>query len=107
MIRPMTTIMSIGLAGMRAAETRAEIRAHNIVQASVHDARQFTPVQTTQAAMPVVRAQSLPRDATGQPFQNLAEDIVDLKIAMHSYRASAAIVRTGSEMSKTLMDALI
>jgi flagellar basal body rod protein FlgC len=102
----MSTIMSIGVGGLSAAETRVEIRAINIVNAPARDARHFTPVQTTRAAIPVVRAQPTIYQAPSGPFVDLAEDIVDMRAALHAYRASAAIVRTGSEMQQTLLDAL-
>jgi hypothetical protein len=107
MIPGMSTVMSIGLAGMKAAETRAEIRAVNIVQAPIRDARTFTPVQTTKAAAPSVRPQPTVNQPPRGPFANLAEDIVELRIAAHAYRASALVVRTGSEMQKTLVDTSI
>lgn len=89
---------------MKAAETRAEIRAVNIVQAPVRDARQFTPVQTTKAASPVVRAQPFIDGPPKGPFATLAEDIVDMRLAAHAYRASASVVKTGLEMERTLLD---
>jgi flagellar basal body rod protein FlgC len=106
MIPVMSTVMSIGLSGMKAAETRAEIRAVNIVQAPVHDARMFTPVQTTKAATPIVRAQPLVNQSPRGPFANLADDIVDLRMAAHAYRASAKVVQTGADMQKTLLDTI-
>ena len=106
MISGMSTVISIGLSGLKAAEARAEIRALNIVQAPVRDAKLFTPVQTTQAASPVVRAQPLVNQSWRGPFSNLAEDIVDLRLASHAYRASAAVVRAGADMERTLLDTL-
>ena len=102
----MSTVISTGVAGMRAAEMRAEIRAVNIVQAPVRDAKQFVPVQTSRATSPVVRAQPLIDQPPRGAFSTLAEDIVDLKMATHAYRASAAVVRTGAEMERTLLDTL-
>jgi flagellar hook-associated protein FlgK len=106
MIALMTSIMNIGVGGMQAAEARIAIRAHNIVQAPVAEARTFTPVQTTRAAVPVVKAQPQQPGLPPDQFTNLAEDIVDMNAAAHAYRASAAIVRTGDQMAKTLLDAL-
>lgn len=89
---------------MKAAEARAEIRAVNIVQAPVQDARHFTPVQTTRAAVPAVRAQPSGDRSPRGPFADLAEDIVDLRVAASAYRACAAAVKTGLEMERTLID---
>ena len=100
----MNATISTGLTGMKAAETRAELRAVNIVQAPIRDARQFTSVQTAKAACPAIRVQSDFSLAPGGPFPDLAEDIVDLKSAAHAYRASAAVVRAGLEMERTLLD---
>lgn len=106
MIRPMNTVTNIGLAGMKAAEMRVAIRATNIVQAPVAEAQAFMPVQTTRALVPTVKAQPIPRAADGSKPDTLAEDLVDLQIAQQAYRASAAVVRTGADMSRTLLDAL-
>lgn len=104
MIAPMNTSISSGLAGMKAAETRAEMRAVSIVQAPVRDARQFTQVQTVKAASPAIRIQAHMSGTPRGPFANLADDIVDLKAAALAYRASAAVVRAGVEMERTLLD---
>jgi flagellar hook-associated protein FlgK len=106
MIPVMNSIMNIGVQGMKAAETRVAIRAVNIVNAATPNYQPFVPVQTTQALAPVVRAERLSIGPGRAPFETLAEDIVDMRLASNAYRASAAIVRTADQMSRTLLDAL-
>jgi flagellar hook-associated protein FlgK len=100
----MTTVANIGIAGMRAAEMRATVRAQNIVNWHSEGYHPLVPVQTTQGAAPVVRV-SRPAELTGDfPYVDLAAEIVDLQLAKHAYKASAKVVKTADEMSKTLLD---
>ena len=41
-----------------------------------------------------------------QDRNRLAAEIVDMQLAKHAYKASANVLRTADEMSKTLLDAL-
>lgn len=97
----------IGVAGMRAAEARAQARALNIVNANSEDYRPLKPEQTTdedgRPQVTVTRSSDLSGDV---PFVKVEEEIVDMRIAAHAYRASAAVVRTADQMSKTLLDTL-
>jgi len=44
-------------------------------------------------------------EAAAQDKQD-AEEIVDMQMAKRAYQASAAVIRTADDMSKTLIDAL-
>jgi flagellar hook protein FlgE len=96
---------SIGVAGMRAAETRVQARALNIVNAQTEDYRPLKPEQTTdETGRPVVSVTRTAELSNDVPFVEVEEEIVDMRIAAHAYRASAAVVRTADQMSKTLLD---
>lgn len=100
----MSNAMNIGIAGLRAAETRVHVRAQNIVNWQSEDYRPLVPVQTSEAAGPVVRV-SRPAELTGDyPFVDIEAEIVDMQIAKRAYQASAKVIRTADEMSKTLLD---
>ena len=61
--------------------------------------------QTTAAAgEPVVKI-SRAQLSGDFPIVDLADEIVDLQMAKRAYQASAEVIRTADEMSKTLLDA--
>jgi len=101
----MTSAINSGLAGLRAAETRVAIRAQNIVNWQSANYRPLVPVQTTaEGGGPIVRV-TRPLELSGDfPFVDIAGELVDMQLAKHAYRASAVVVRTAEEMSKTLLD---
>ena len=95
-----------GIAGMRAADMRVLARAQNIVNWQSKGYRAAIPEQTTGANdEPVVKITRA--ELTGDfPPVDLASEIVDMKMAQRAYEASAAVVRTADQMSKTLLDAI-
>lgn len=102
----MTSVVNIGVAGMRAAEARVNVRAQNIVNWQSEGYIPVVPVQTSQAPGPVVKV-ARPAELGGDlPIVDIASEIVDMQQAQHAYRASAKVVRTGDEMLRTLLDTL-
>jgi flagellar hook-associated protein FlgK len=100
----MSNAMNIGLAGLRAAETRVHVHAQNIVNWQSEDYGPLVARQTSEATGPVVRV-SRPAELTGDfPFVDIAAEIVDMQMAQRAYEASARVVRTADEMVKTLMN---
>ena len=102
----MVSAYAYGIAGLRAADMRVMARAQNIVNWQSENYRPIVPQQTTGPNdEPVVRITRA--ELSGDfPFVDLAEEIVDMQMAKHAYQASAAIIRTADDMSKTLIDAL-
>lgn len=101
----MTSAINSGLAGLRAAELRVNVRAQNIVNAQSEGYRPYVPVQTSEGDGPVVKV-TRSAELTGDfPYVDLATEIVDMQAAKHAYAASAKIIRTVDEMEKTLLDA--
>ncbi len=80
----MSSIMSIGIGGMRAAEARFQTAANNIVRSG-----------TTAAAGDA---------APGQ--DDLASSMVALQLASYDFKASAKIVEAGRDMTRSLLDIL-
>jgi flagellar hook-associated protein FlgK len=100
----MTTALNIGIAGLRAAEVRVSVRAQNIVNWQSENYHPAVPVQTSSGEGPIVRV-SRPAELTGDfPFVDIASELVDMQLAKHAYQASAKVIRTAGEMSKTLLD---
>jgi flagellar basal body rod protein FlgC len=80
----MSSIMSIGIAGMRAAETRFET-----------------------AASDVVRAGMLPSEgAPAASETDLASSLVALTLASYDFKAATKIVEVGRDMMKSTIDIL-
>lgn len=101
----MTSAINSGLAGLRAAETRVAVRAQNIVNWQSANYRPLVPLQTTtDGGAPIVRV-IRPVELSGDfPFVDMAGELVDMQMAKHAYRASAAALRTAEEMSEALLD---
>ncbi len=93
-------IQPIAATGLNAAGTATAVRAQNIVNVSN---------ETYQAAEPVYG--SLPNgggvavlvQSTDQPV-DLVREIIGLRSVLYQYQSAAALVETGSELSKTLVD---
>lgn len=102
----MTSALAYGIAGLRAADMRVLARAQNIANWQSQNYRAVVPQQTSDAnGAPVIRITRA--ELSGDfPFVDLASEIVDMQMAKRAYQASAAVIRTADEMSKTLIDAL-
>jgi flagellar hook protein FlgE len=83
----MSSIMSIGISGMRAAEARFQT-----------------------AASGVVRSGTLPADgstsALQAPEEDLASSLVALQLASYDFKAASKIVQVGRDMMKSAIDIL-
>ena len=102
----MISAFAYGIAGLRAADARVAARAQNIVNWQSQDYRPVIPEQTTGANdEPVVKITRAELSGDFPPV-DLANEIVDMQIAKRAYQASAKVIRTADEMSKTLLDAL-
>lgn len=102
----MLSAFAYGQAGLRAADMRASARASNIVNWQSTNYQPVEPEQTTGASgEPVVKI-TRTQLSSDFPYANLAGDIVDLQSAKRAYQASAAVIRTDDDMSKTLLDTI-
>lgn len=130
----MLSAISIGLSGMRAAETRLDATASNIANASSTGQvpgpgatrPAFAPVRVelSEAAGGGVSARPV-RDTSGysllsdpsspdanasglvaSPNVDLVSEAVDLITAKVQYEASARIIRTAEDLQKTALDTL-
>ena len=83
----MSSIMSIGISGMRAAEARFQTAASN-----------------------VVRSGTLPVDGSADtlqaPEEDLASSLVALQLASYDFKAATKIVQVGRDMMKSAIDIL-
>jgi flagellar basal body rod protein FlgC len=102
----MATSFDIGIAGLRAAETRVAARAQIIANWQSKDYRPAVPMQTSADGGPIVRVTRPPELSGEFPFVDLTVELVDMQLAKRAYQASAKVVKTAGEMSKTLLDAL-
>jgi flagellar basal-body rod protein FlgC len=112
----MDNAMSIAVSGMQAASLRLAAAASNIVNM---DSAGYQPVAVAQspAGDGGVRAslqQSLLAYDPASPYANMQDsqshgdlptEIVNLKLASHSFQASIQAYKATSEMFKTLLDA--
>ena len=98
---------AIGLSGMRAAQLRLDVGAHNLANAQTTG---FQRQRVTQTAVPdagavQARVERDPKAAgEGGDMGHLAEDMVGGKMALYSFAANLQVVKTGQEMLGTLFD---
>ncbi len=128
----MDPVRNIALSGMRAASTRVAVSASNVVNARTSapttldatepPAAAYQPQRVQQAALAYggVQARAVPvkpstttlpdpSSPTGLsafPNVNLAGELVDQRLAVNAYKASAALVRTQNELDDALRDAV-
>ena len=118
----MTIALTYALAGMQAATDRLAIRAGNIANVATpgyramgvdQEATPFGPVVTArppaQASAPAAPMPPLAPETYASFFENpsdvqLEQEIVDMTMAKHAYKASALVTRTAGEMQDALLD---
>lgn len=98
---------AIGLSGLRAAQLRLDVGAHNIANAQTPGFQRQQVVQTANPASGGVTAR-VERDtqaaAEGGDLGHLAEDLVGGKLALYSFAANLQVVKTEQDMLGTLFD---
>lgn len=124
----MIDAINAAIAGLRVSAQRFGVAAQNIANANTAGAlapyNGYVPQRleqtTTALGVPTAAAQPLspaytpvyaPNDSranadglVGYPNVDLAANIVDMKIAQHSYEANLATIRAASDMMKVLLD---
>jgi flagellar basal-body rod protein FlgC len=110
----MGNAMSIAVSGMQAASLRVAAAASNIVNM---DSPGYQPVSVAQSPasdggvsaslqQPLLAYDPAYTNMQGsQPNVDLPTEIVNLKVASHSFRASIQAYKAASQMFKTLLDA--
>lgn len=124
----MSSILPVALSGLFASQRRLETAASNIVNAhSAGDAAgrpAYTPQRAVTEPAPGggVAVRTVPlspghvslfapdhpgADASGLvsfPNVSLAAELVEIKMAVHSYKASAKLIERADEMAQALLD---
>lgn len=98
---------AIGLSGMRAAQLRLDVGAHNIANAQTPGFRRQQVVQTATPESGGVTARverETQAAAEGGDLGHLAEDLVGGKMALYSFTANLQVVKTEQNMLGTLFD---
>jgi flagellar basal body rod protein FlgC len=125
--RTMDAVLGTALSGLRAAETRSNVAASNIVNqrsdapmpAAGGEYRGYAPLRVNQSAQapgtlavlsPIDPAYVPLPDGEGNmratPNVDLTANVVDLGTAEQAYKASAAVIRVQDAMSKDMLDIL-
>ena len=102
-----TSAAAIGLSGMRVAQLRLDVGAHNTANAQTPGFQRQRVVQIAQAGSGGVEAR-VEREAevAGEngDMNHLAEDLVGGKMALYSFAANLQVVKTEQDMLGTLFD---
>lgn len=99
---------AIGLSGLRAAQLRLDVGAHNIANAQTPGFQRQQVVQTANPESGGVSARverETQAAAEGGDLGHLAEDLVGGKMALYGLAANLQVVKTGQDMLGTLFDA--
>jgi flagellar hook protein FlgE len=96
----MTSVSSIALSGMQAAQAALDSSAHNIANVSTPAFRRQEVIQTTQNSGGV--ATSLGLSATEGPA--LEPDLVSQLQAKNAFLANLAVFKTSNQMAGALLD---
>lgn len=96
----MTSISSIALSGMNAAQATLNSSAHNIANMNTSGFRRQEVVQTAQAEGGV----STSLTAAGAKGPSLVTDVVAQLQAKNSFLANLAVFKTSDKMAGTLLD---
>jgi flagellar basal body rod protein FlgC len=109
----MNSIDGYALAGLNAVSTRISIRAENIANLGTEGYRPIAPMQTAEAAGPVVHAVQTPPDRAQkklpgtdlvEPGTSLEGELVDTIESTVVYKVSAKVLKTSQELDKALFD---
>ena len=98
----MTSLSSISLSGMNAAQTSMSASASNIANLGVDGFRRQQVVQSTDSSAGV----STTVIQANTPGEDIATDMVGLLQAKNAFLANLAIFKTSAQMSGTLLDTL-
>jgi flagellar hook protein FlgE len=97
---------TIGLSGMRAAQLRLDVGAHNVANAQTPGFQRQQVVQTANPDAGGVTARvERETGGAGRDPGRLAEDLVGGKMALYSFAANLQVVKTEQAMLGTLFDA--
>lgn len=98
---------AIGLSGLRAAQLRLDVGAHNIANAQTPGFQRQRVVQTANADAGGVTARverEVSAAGEGGDLGHLPEDLVGGKMALYSFAANLQVVKTEQAMLGSLFD---
>ena len=96
----MSSVSSIALSGLRAAQSGLQAHAHNIANQQTPGFARLQSVQSTQAYSGVA-SRLQPASSVGE---DLAADSVGLIVTRHAFTANLAVLKTGDRTLGTLLD---
>jgi flagellar hook protein FlgE len=96
----MTTLSSIALSGMNAAQTRLDTTAHNVANLATEGFKRQETVQTEQTGGGVT-ASVRRADSAGNAVET---DVVNQLQAKNSFLANLAVFKTSDKMAGALLD---
>lgn len=96
---------AIGLSGMRAAQLRLDVSAHNVTNAQTPEFQRQRVAQTARPDAGGVDARvERETQATEGDLGHLAEDMVNGRLSLYSFTANLQVVKTEQSMLGTLFD---
>lgn len=101
-----TSATTIGVSGLRAAQTRLDTTAHNLANAQTPGFRRHVVQQTAVPDAGGVQTQVVRQEA-GQAgdLGQLAQDLVEQRVSLYSFAANLKTIETEDRMLGSLLDA--
>lgn len=93
-------ISSIGLSGLKAAQTRLDVASHNIANAQTDGFTRQTVIQQEQAGGGVEARVT----QAAVPGAELATDLVSQMSASYAFKANLKSIETAQQMTGSLLD---
>ncbi|MFP4520531.1 MAG: flagellar basal body rod C-terminal domain-containing protein [Fibrobacterota bacterium] len=102
----MDSIYSIASSGMRTANIRHDITAHDVANINTEGFEERTPIQ--KETNPGTDIASIRRTPNSEPFgrsnTELAKEMPEMSVNKTTYKANADVIRKQDEMTGTLLD---
>lgn len=107
----MRPALTIAVAGLNDATRRINAAATSIVQRPAAEAKRFEEALAAQPGQPPaptanVSGQTAVPLSSNAYVPSLAEDIVNTRLAVASYKANASLIRTIDTLQRSLIDSL-
>lgn len=98
---------AIGLSGMRAAQLRLDVGAHNVANAQTPGFQRQRVTQTNASTGGVDTKVERETAVSGEggDMNHLADDMVNGKMSLYSFAANLKVVKTEQDMLGSLLDA--
>ena len=92
------------LSGLRAAQQRLDSSAHNVANVMTPDFKRQGVAQSAQPGLGGVQTQITRQTTPSDGMDHLADDMVEQRVSLYSFKANLQTVQAQDEMLGSLLD---